>query len=185
VAGDVPLYADALVGYRSWRRVGDALGALSVLELWSPGTNTAICSEPYHFYGGSEYRRHSGLASPAPGCSCGIYAYHSPQQPMGPIVGTVIGWGAVEVHHDGWRAQHAAVSALLAFDQVAMVDDVTYAFGSASEDDVWELAAAYRVPVARTRAELEQIALAHGRPLPREALPPAADAGERHMHVID
>jgi hypothetical protein len=183
VGGDVPLYSSAVVGYRSWRRVGDGLGALSVQEMWSPGTNTAICSEPTHFYAGHQHRRHSGLPSPAPGCSCGIYAYHSPERPMGPIVGAVVGWGDMEVHRDGWRAQHAVVVALLAWHEVAAVDDLTYAFGTASEEDVRDLAAAYGVPVAGTRAELEEIALAHGQPLSRDALPPASEADERHVHV--
>jgi len=56
-------------------------------------------------------------ASPDPRCQCGIYGYFTP----GPrswfgeaywCEGVVTAWGRVEIHRDGFRAEHARVEAL-------------------------------------------------------------------------
>jgi hypothetical protein len=55
--------------------------------------------------------------SPDPRCQCGIYGYFTP----GPrswygeaywCEGVITAWGRVEVHADGFRAEHARVEAL-------------------------------------------------------------------------
>lgn len=55
--------------------------------------------------------------SPDPRCQCGIYGYFTP----GPrswfgeaywCEGVITAWGRVELHRDGFRAQHARVEAL-------------------------------------------------------------------------
>src|SRR4051794_33144587 len=56
-------------------------------------------------------------ASPDPRCQCGIYGYFEP----GPrswygeaywCEGVVTAWGRIEIHRDGFRAEHARVEAL-------------------------------------------------------------------------
>jgi hypothetical protein len=61
-------------------------------------------------------------AAPHPGCECGLYALHAPEfmsrwhqnEPL-MVHGAVLGWGRMEVHHEGWRAQYAQ-PVMLAFD---------------------------------------------------------------------
>jgi hypothetical protein len=60
--------------------------------------------------------------APHPGCDCGLYALHAPEfmsrwhqgEPL-MVHGAVLGWGRMEVHHEGWRAQYAQ-PVMLAFD---------------------------------------------------------------------
>jgi hypothetical protein len=55
-------------------------------------------------------------AAPAPHCECGLYAYHSPASIkvllLDEVIGQVEGWGNVEVHETGFRAQHMRVTSL-------------------------------------------------------------------------
>ena len=60
--------------------------------------------------------------SPDPRCQCGIYGYWTP----GPrswfgeaywCEGVITAWGRVEVHRDGFRAEHARVEALAVPDR--------------------------------------------------------------------
>lgn len=60
--------------------------------------------------------------APHPDCECGLYALHAPEfmsrwhhdKPL-MVHGAVLGWGRMEVHHEGWRAQYAQ-PVMLAFD---------------------------------------------------------------------
>jgi hypothetical protein len=61
-------------------------------------------------------------SAPHPGCGCGLYALHAPEfmsrwhqdEPL-MVHGAVLGWGRMEVHREGWRAQYAQ-PVMLAFD---------------------------------------------------------------------
>ena len=102
-----PDFVRPALGFRSW--VVDQHGVLrpiSAVGTWTPGVNHAEC--------------HRGLRhrAPAADCECGLYALHEfgdrTWAPPGPDVvhGAVIGWGDVEVHETGFRAEFARVVAL-------------------------------------------------------------------------
>lgn len=60
--------------------------------------------------------------APHPDCQCGLYALHAPEfmsrwhqgEPL-MVHGAVLGWGRMEVHHEGFRAQYAQ-PVMLTFD---------------------------------------------------------------------
>lgn len=64
----------------------------------------------------------TGHEAPHPDCQCGLYALHAPEfmsrwhsgEPL-MVHGAVLGWGRMEVHAEGWRAQYAQ-PVMLAFD---------------------------------------------------------------------
>lgn len=100
----LPLLTAALPGFRAW--MVDAGGRLHPYTgqsgAWEVGVNTAACAR-----GG----RH---VAPHQDCMCGLYAFHHlhPQLRGEPVVGAIAAWGDMEVHRDGFRAQHASVIAL-------------------------------------------------------------------------
>ena len=109
-----PLVPGPLFGLRTWSAVGEhgaeRLSAPHRGTAWPDGGAwlTARCgSDPEH-------------AAPAPGCRCGIHAWHpgrgAARKVLGmrwEIPGVVELAGAVEVHRDGLRAERARPYALL------------------------------------------------------------------------
>jgi hypothetical protein len=156
---DPPLYGECVVGYRSWYVGLDATlwpagwvpatrGSARVHRPWRAGVNTASC--PLHPH-------------PAPdlGCTCGLHALLEPPEPsFGFIAGAVAAWGRVQVHANGFRSEHAQITALVEPPGAA---------------DTAAIAARYRVPVV-PRELLEREALRHGAHIDPVAVHRAASA---------
>lgn len=112
-------FADPALGFRTWiPRYGWVLGALTGRAAWVPGVNAARCDP----MAPGEHHAHLH-AVPADGCHCGLYAFHEPPEGLFPggsrrvtdpevVVGAVAGWGRVQVHAHGWRAERAVILAL-------------------------------------------------------------------------
>lgn len=104
-----------VLGYRQWRLDGYRLQPAVTFKggHWQPGPNTARCvREPP---AGRPVGEH---CTPDPACECGLYALHYPpgQPSFGPTVsGAVLAWGRIEVHAEGFRAEHAE-PVVLAYD---------------------------------------------------------------------
>ncbi|MDX8151071.1 hypothetical protein SK069_05665 [Patulibacter brassicae] len=118
---------------------------------------------------------------PAPAgvdCDCGLYALHEPEWWYGEggrwggfvslssddpdyVSGLVVGWGAVEVHHEGWRAEYARVAAIAVPSTVAARRTAVLARAVAAD---------YGVPTV-PQDDLQRIAGEFGRPVPEEHRP--------------
>lgn len=131
---EVPVVTSPVIGYRSWRIVQDPFNVPNALTPrfrgsvpWRPGTNTARCQKDLSH------------EAPVSDCMCGLYAYHDAGLTGADyvngnvLVGAVVGWGAMEVYADGWRAEYARI--------VALANTVH------SERTIREVAALYDVPV--------------------------------------
>jgi hypothetical protein len=130
---DVPLVPSPLYGLRTWTVMGDAgserLAGPHRAVTWPAAGAWLDATCP------------AGHASPAPGCDCGVHAWHPRRRWARRIVaarreipGVLEASGAIEVHEDGFRAQRARPYALV------------LARGG-NPGLVRRLAAAYRVPV--------------------------------------
>jgi hypothetical protein len=99
-----PLLTAALPGFRAWMLgdAGELIPYTGTVGAWEVGTTTAQCGRG---------KRHT---APDPDCTCGIYAFHTmhPQLRAEPVLGAIAAWGDMEIHRDGFRAQHATVLAL-------------------------------------------------------------------------
>ncbi len=151
VAEAPPLVAGKVHGVRSWRLLdgGDGgavlLGSMSSGSYWPPGRPlTARCDAT------PELRSHS---VPKGGCSCGIYAWHPFQAvdsmaiapgplwvegslPLDFVTGVVEGWGRIEVHAAGFRAEHAQPAILFAEagapnEHLSMIERLAKSYGAA------------------------------------------------------
>jgi hypothetical protein len=112
---DTPLVPTPVYGLRTWTVRGDRpderlAGAFRDAPPWPAGGAwlEASCSGP------------EGHAAPAPGCSCGVHAWHPRPRAARRILagrrevpGIVEARGAIEVHADGFRAERARPYALL------------------------------------------------------------------------
>jgi hypothetical protein len=149
-----PVYSECLVGYRSWYvGLGASLwpagwvptatgGGARVHRPWSAGPNTAAC--PVHPHLAPDWH-----------CTCGLHAcFEVPAPAHGYVTGAIAAWGLVQVHLDGFRAQHAQITALVA------------APGCIDTDAI---AARYGVPVV-PEGFLELEAARHGKPIAPEAV---------------
>jgi glycine cleavage system H protein len=150
-----PDFAAPILGFRVWRLRWD--GALvpwsaGAAGAWVPGVNAAVC-----LHG----RDH---VPPGRECTCGIYALadwqdyrlHDPGQ----VVGAIAGWGEVEVHRTGFRAQYACVLGLSVPERCP-----------AKLRELLEAAAErYVVPLVPLDA-LEPIGLEYAQPLAFDAIP--------------
>lgn len=157
-----PDFASAVVGYRAWQ-LGPG-GVLFPLALpaappWDPADNRARC-----FARSGE--RHG---APGPRCTCGFHALHDPHDGRleldHPAVGAIAAWGEIEVYAAGFRAEHAAVTALVhqpprSGEPLPRLRDAARRYGVRI------------VPLDQLEAEAREFAL----PLPREALPAGRDA---------
>lgn len=179
---------------RGWQSTG---------EPWVPGRNNAVCSgrevwpwphgwtglappplrdAPPHL-GDQPRARHP---APAPDCKCGLYAMHSIRQELQragrvaeeEVLGAVVGWGAIEVHANGWRAQYAMVTALWSMAELGAGLPLypTHSMCKARRQithDVRLLAKRYGVRAVDLE-ELQSVAESYGQPLP--------EAGKREVN---
>ena len=93
------------------------------------------------------------------------------------MIGAIASWGQLQVHRDGFRAEHACV--------------VTLAYHPGTHPDALttleQIAARYRVELVPL-AELEQAASRHGTPIPDSLRPPTglptpADLPQTHVEI--
>ncbi len=108
---DTPLFADSLFGLRFWKVIpdegGEALAGPHQRTPWPPGGRWLHAQCP------------KGHVAPAPGCDCGVHAWHprpwSARDVLatrGTVAGIVEAQGAIEVHEEGLRAARARPCAL-------------------------------------------------------------------------
>ena len=153
---EAPLVPGPVYGLRTWTVVG-APGEERLAGPQRGGTWPA---------GGAwleaECGAESGHAAPAPGCRCGIHAWHPWSRSAAQLLavrrqvpGIVAGSGAIEVHEDGFRAQRARPHAFV------LAPGRNPALAR-------RLATAYGVPVIEVAdaAELAEWCRAHGLGLP-------------------
>lgn len=118
-----PLYAEAVIGYRSWTICNKTYRLHSRIirdESWpANGKCTAECKTSSQFRVKSDDLLPENHNAPAEGCTCGIYGYHDVDDAIenyanGPrtIMGSAIFWGNIVVHTAGFRAQHCRIVAL-------------------------------------------------------------------------
>jgi len=151
-----PDLIEPIVAFRSWRVVDGRLRSVYLPTFWTEREMTAscLCSESPDPDAARSARDGHGV--PDRGCTCGIYAYYLPDMNFPTVdhqgvTGIVTVWGAIEVHDEGMRAEHARVEALAGAPRVAQRLGV----------EVVE------------RAELADAAAGYGAPLPPTLLPHA------------
>src|SRR5215218_5458501 len=118
-----PDLIEPIVGFRNWRIFceGHTPGRLSSPYFpvpWSAPTLRAEC----HRLRTAEDLLREQHAAPAPGCGCGISAYHAATGEFSKVdyrgvSGIVTVWGRIEVDSDGMRAEHARVEALATYSR--------------------------------------------------------------------
>lgn len=150
-------------------RVPTLLGGSA--QHWHSGVNRARCHA--HTYG-SHWSPISSMGAPAPPpephlppgreCGCGLYGLHDgealvAQGALGDsvIIGAIAAWGRLEVHADGFRAEHAQIL-MVAYDP---------AQGIAVEHRVKKVGEAFDVPCVAID-DLPSAALEHAQPMPPE-----------------
>lgn len=175
-----------IVGFRLWRPMRNADGRLRLRSTfvkvpWEPGANKAV-----HRPGGTSTRamfredKYGPHDAPAPGCSCGLYAMHTPElaepRTIGLlakdleddfVLGAVLAWGEIEVHASGFRAEYA-MPLMLARPPGPGVETVE------------KLALYYSIPIVE-RDELLERALEHGEPVPDRVRPSTAHLLEHEI----
>lgn len=146
-----------VLGYRLFMARGEhrtRLASVGVPNVWRPGVNDARCLLPPEFAGGHG-RPHR---APDPQCACGLYAYHRPMAVWGTreygfdaagglctVAAVTLSWGRIELHHDGVRAEHAEILALITYPdhrrQLARVQTIAQAYGvrCMTEEEVRDL----------------------------------------------
>ncbi len=143
---DAPLVPGPIYGLRTWdvetASEGERLSAPQRGTAWPPGGDwlTATCIRP------------EGHDAPAPGCECGIHALH-PTRPNArrvlaqrrAVPGIVEAEGHVELHDQGFRAEHGRPHALVLAP-------------GRNEKLVRRLAEAYAIPVVEVRGPDELVA---------------------------
>jgi hypothetical protein len=160
-----PDLIEPIVGFRSWRifRSGDAIGELSSPYFpvtWSERVLRADCRRQRTV----EELLEEPHAAPAPGCSCGISAYHEPTTSFSEVdfravSGIVTVWGRIELDRGGMRAQLARVEALGLNDRSSR----------RQQQAVRHVAGDLGVDLINLR-EVGAAATSYGRPLPRSLL---------------
>jgi hypothetical protein len=158
----------AVVAFRSWRLAGERLMSPFIPCRWQERVMHATCFDANRVLTRGVGWLERPHRSPAEGCQCGIYAYHSP----GPrswfgeahwCEGVVSAWGHLVVHPDGFRTEYARVEALA-------VPERRLRFGAT---DVRRAAAKLGVPVV-AHDELESLAAHLGGGVPAALLPAVA-----------
>lgn len=180
-ADHLPTYSECVIGYRRW--VVDDQDRLWPIaqdrRAWVPGVNTArcCCGSPSSLrfeWSVIDGRR---VLEPAPehaapdqACECGLYSWRRPKpewvtnpdlMDVPNVVGAVASWGRIQVHDEGFRAEHACV-VVIAYGPEAGPDD------RAVLDRVAGRYGVELVPLS----DLEDAARRHGRPLPDDVRPP-------------
>jgi hypothetical protein len=172
---DVPVYAEAVIGYREWVLNGWALTPLVKGPVWQPGVNRAACHVEQYL---GLVETPAAHAVPGSACECGFYAHHepgwrrrgsapaetpltlgamAPRTPGPKVAGAIAAWGDLRVHRDGFRAEYAEIVALVRPRRTSRRLEI-----AARE--------IYAVPLVEDR-DLEFEALQYGSPLPAASLP--------------
>lgn len=118
------LVAGSLRGYRTWhllpRRIPLAPGMLPLssvtrLVTWSPELRASCTSADAQSSPSASAAAVAAHRSPAPECSCGIYAWYTPTQATtlsGGVFGAVEASGLVLLGTHGFRTERARISAI-------------------------------------------------------------------------
>src|SRR4051794_2126062 len=184
---EIPIFGECVIGYRAW--IADERDQLwpisSDRRPWPPGVNTARCNCATWDSLRLEWSVHQGRrvlepapehAAPLDACDCGLYSWRRPEtewsedpsQSSPPeIVGAVASWGAIQVHNDGFRAEHACIVTLAHHAEVP-ADSLAV---------LRRIARRYRVELVLVE-ELESAARRHGAPLADDLRPPQASVTE-------
>ncbi len=156
-----------VLGFRAWRFDGYKLRSAAAMAHWTVGENRARCLVGRH-------------PAPDPLCGCGLYAWHEPRQARGTtyVHGAVLGWGRMEVHRDGWRAEFAEPV------MIAYCPSQSYELIRKLQAVVPELGL-----LLVNINELEDRAAEFGRPVPEELRPegaptPPAPLSARHLSGV-
>jgi hypothetical protein len=161
VIGDrAPDLIEPVVGFRSWRIAGAWLRSPYVDVYWTDRAMSARCLRPH-----AAARPH---AAPDQACACGIYVdFDPPHHTTSPLdaVGIVTAWGRIQVHLDGFRAEHVRIEAL----------GVRSGWGGHVNDACRAIAARLGVALVE-RGELQTAAGEFGSPIPETLRPRAAAA---------
>lgn len=151
-----------VVAYRAWKVVGDRLRSPLMPVRWEGRTMHAECHPVQRriMRGAQDDWVGDAHPSPHPDCQCGIYAYHEPGRrnwfgEFDWVEGIVTVWGRLEVHHDGLRAEHARIEALIRRAELPTAERIAARLGCAVID----------------RADVAEAATRFGAPLPRHLLP--------------
>jgi len=159
---EAPDLAAPVVGFRAWRLGRERLLSPYIPLRWDGRTMHAECYDANRSLLRGEGWLAEPHASPDPRCQCGIYAYHRPglrayYGEWAWAEGVITAWGRIEVHADGFRAEHARIEALARPERD----------GPAVRETIERIATDLGVPLL-VRSELAEAAEAHG-----GALPPA------------
>lgn len=203
---EVPVFSRCVIGYRAWRADRhDQLWPISdARRPWVPGINTARCNCDVAGSLRFQWSLVEGRRvlesmpeheAPAPACECGLYSWRRPRQSwcldpdyrsLPPVVGAVACWGRLQVHADGFRAEHGCVVTL------------TYHASAdrAALSALMRIGARYRVDIVALD-ELVAVASRHGESLPdtlrpvehgeapADARSPSEEASETFVHAPD
>ena len=159
-----PDLIEPVVGFRTWRVVGDHLSSPYIPLRWDRRVVHARCYPANRSLLFGEGWLDEPHDAPHARCKCGVYAWHrlpapGPLPDPGRALGAVALWGRIEVHADGMRAEHARIEAL----------GLMCELGRAHRRRMEEIAARLGVPLVSER-ELR----GWTRPLPGELIPRAA-----------
>ena len=151
-----------VIAYRAWKVVGDRLLSPNIPVRWEGRTMHAICLPVQRriMKGAASGWVAEEHASPHPSCQCGIYAYHRPGRrnwfgEFDWVEGIVTVWGRLEAHHDGLRAEHARIEALIRRPELPTAERIADRLGAEVVD----------------RAGAERAAGRFGAPLPPGLVP--------------
>lgn len=157
-----------MLGFRFWTLDGHRLASQNhIFGGWEIGENHAVCQRDVFTMVAADRAAHR---APDPDCACGLYALHSCPERVGlgstSVFGAVLAWGHIEVHHNGFRAEHAE-PVLLGYDPTQPYRHVEILKAVGGE---------FGVPVVDVD-ELEDRALWLGKPIPEELRPTPPDPG--------
>lgn len=135
-----PAVQGKVLGFRVWTLRGHELASAlpQLRSTWTLGPNTAVCHVDRFLKAYPGVRVSTDPhAAPGHGCKCGLYATHGPLAALSglKVVGAVLAWGRIEVHHDGFRAEHAE-PIMLAYHHDQPFDHVQRLHAVASEFDI-------------------------------------------------
>jgi hypothetical protein len=117
-----PDLIEPVVAFRSWRVVDGALRSVYLPFFWTEREVSATCMGFEAPDENAPRTAPPGHRAPDRGCTCGVYAYYEPDKNFPTVdyrgvIGIVSLWGAIELHEDGMRAEHARVEALALYSR--------------------------------------------------------------------
>jgi hypothetical protein len=148
-----------VIGFREWRLRRGRLWSVSHRDdPLPPGDLKAVCLRSQAVTAGEDHV----VPAPSGVCSCGLYAYHEvgSLDTYADVVGTVLAWGRIEVHADGFRSEWQRPIALAPALFRSRV----------GHKAMIQVARRYHVPLVRFD-DIGVVAREHGDPVPVEAIP--------------